>query len=103
VARPVVLVRYRPGVTGETARVVHVVTLPTDAHAGAVGAVCGAALLLEDIETVTPGVGMPCTVWVITHVAGASPAGELPVGGPDDAHAVGLAAGGSATNSGTGQ
>lgn len=53
-----VLVRYRPGVGGETARTVHVVQLPTDERAGAVGAVCGAALLLDDIETVTPWEGI---------------------------------------------
>ena len=33
VARPVMLVRYRPGVSGETARIVHVVPLPTDGRA----------------------------------------------------------------------
>ncbi len=56
-ARPVVLVRYRRGVTGETARTVHVVPLPTDGQAGAVGSLCGTALLLDDIETVNPGEG----------------------------------------------
>lgn len=65
-ARPVVLVRYRSGVTGETARVVHVVPLPTDEQAGTVGAMCGAVLALKDIETVTPGVGMPCLVCVVS-------------------------------------
>jgi hypothetical protein len=83
--RPVVLVRYRPGVTGETARVVHVVLLPIDDRAGAVGALCGAALLLHDIETVTPGQSMPCTVCVVNHVV---------TGGSDCAGAAGLAAGG---------
>jgi hypothetical protein len=65
--RPVVLVRYRPGVTGETARTVHMVPLPTDQDAGAVGALCGAALLLADIETVTPGQGMPCTLCLLNQ------------------------------------
>jgi hypothetical protein len=89
-ARPVVLVRYRPGVTGETARTVHVVPLPTDGQAGAVGALCGAALLLEDIETVSPGQGMPCTLCVVTQALG-----TLPAGSPDSAGA-GLAVGGVA-------
>ncbi|HEY6423749.1 MAG TPA: hypothetical protein VIY28_10980 [Pseudonocardiaceae bacterium] len=56
-ARPVALVRYCPGVVGETTRTVHVVPLPTDGQVGAVGALCGAALLLDDIETVIPGEG----------------------------------------------
>jgi hypothetical protein len=67
-ARPIMLVRYRPGVAGETARVVHLVPLPTDEQAGVVGALCGAALMVHDMETVTPGVGMPCTLCVVTHV-----------------------------------
>ncbi len=46
-ARPVVLVRYRPGVTGDTARAVRAVPLPTDGSAGAVGSVCGAALMQQ--------------------------------------------------------
>ncbi len=92
-ARPVVLVRYRPGVTEETARTVHVVPLPTDGPASAVGALCGAALLLDDIETVTPGQGMPCTVCLVTQALGTSPAGEPPAGSPGSAGA-GVAAGG---------
>ncbi len=59
-SRPVVLLRYRPGVVGETARTVHVVPLPpmgrraTDGQAGAVSALCGARLMLTDVEPVTP-------------------------------------------------
>ncbi len=95
VAGPVVLVRYRPGVVGETARVVHVVSLPTGEQAGVVGAVCGVTLLLEDIETLTPGVGMPCTVCLVHHaVMDATAAGEQPVGVLDGADAGGLAVGG---------
>lgn len=84
--RPIMLVRYRPGVA---ARVVHLVPLPTDERAGAVSAVCGTALMLEDIETLTPGVGMPCTACVATHAA----AGAPPADAPDDAGgpAVGVA------------
>jgi hypothetical protein len=81
-------------VVGETARVVHVVPLSTDAYAGAVGAVCGAGLPLEDIETVTPGQGMPCIVCVITHATRTPPNEEPPMDGPDNAATAGLAIGG---------
>lgn len=72
-ARPVTLVRYRPGVTGETARMVHLVPLPVGSPAGTVTALCGAPLRREDLEPVTPGQGMPCTVCVLSHVAGDPP------------------------------
>jgi hypothetical protein len=95
VAQPVMLVRYRPGVIGETARTVHVVPLPTaPGQAGAVGALCGAVLILDDIETVTPGLGMPCTVCIVNHVMGTTPIGEPPASSSDSAGA-GLAAGGA--------
>jgi hypothetical protein len=91
----VVLVRYRPGVVGETARTVHMVPLPTDGQAGAVGTLCGAVLLRNDLETVTPGQGMPCTVCVVNHtVTHATPIGGSPVGGAGCARA-GLAVGGA--------
>ena len=90
VARPVVLVRYRPGVIGETARTVHVVSLPTDERVGVVGALCGAALIVHDIEIVTPREGMPCTLCVLTQALGTVPPGE------SGADAAGLAAGGAA-------
>jgi hypothetical protein len=95
-ARAVMLVRYRLGVVGETARTVHVVPLPTDGQAGAVGALCGAALMVRDIETVGPGEGMPCILCVVNHVTSTTPAGEPPAGSPaDGADAAGLAAGGA--------
>jgi hypothetical protein len=80
-ARAVMLVRYRLGVVGETARTVHVVPLPTDGQAGAVGTLCGAALMVRDIETVGPGEGMPCIVCVVNHVTSTTPAGEEPPAG----------------------
>ncbi len=93
--RPVVLVRYRPGVVGETTRTVHVVPLPTDGQAGAVGALCGAALILDDIETVIPGEGMPCTLCLVTRATSTAPTGDPPPGNPaDDADTAGLATGG---------
>jgi hypothetical protein len=92
--RAVVLVRYRPGVVGQTARMVHVVVLPTVEHAGAVKALCGAVLLLSDMETVAPGEGMPCTVCVLDHLTRTIPTGKLPTGGSDTAGAADWAAGG---------
>ena len=94
-ARAVGLVRYRLDVVGETARMVHVVVLPTVERAGAVKALCGVALLLSDMETVAPGEGMPCTVCVITHVRSTTPIGEPPMPGSDTAGAAEWAAGGA--------
>ncbi|MGH3571945.1 MAG: hypothetical protein ACRDUW_08980, partial [Pseudonocardiaceae bacterium] len=55
-ARPMVLLRYRPGVVGEVSRIVHLVPLPPGAgETGAVGvALCGALLCLGQVEAVTP-------------------------------------------------
>ncbi len=51
--------------------------------------------MLDDIETVTPGEGMPCTVCFITHVTSTTPLGEPPT---DDSASASqqLAAGGAA-------
>lgn len=67
-AGPVVLVRYRPGVVGETARSVHVVPLTTGGRA--VRALCGAVLVLAEMDMVTPGEGMPCTACVLDRMSG---------------------------------
>ncbi|MGH4009973.1 MAG: hypothetical protein ACRDTH_17780 [Pseudonocardiaceae bacterium] len=88
-ARPVVLVRYRPGVTGQTARIVHLVYLPTDGQAGAVGALCGALLSLHHIETVTPGQDMPCRLCVVNHVTSTASTGEPPGVNPNGADTAG--------------
>ncbi len=72
-ARPVVLVRYRPGLAGPTVRTVHLVPLPVSGQAGAASALCGAVLRPEEIETVHPGQGMPCTPCMISQVAGTIP------------------------------
>ncbi len=95
-ARPVVLVRHRPDVTGETARIVHVVPLPTDGQARAVSALCGVLLRLHNIETVTPGQGMPCGLCVVNHVTRTAPTGEPPAANPDGADTARLATGGAA-------
>jgi hypothetical protein len=72
-ARPVMLVRYRTGVAGEMARTVHLVSLPVGSPAEAVTALCGTLLCRENVEPVTAGQGMPCTVCVLSHVAGDAP------------------------------
>jgi hypothetical protein len=93
-ARPVILVRYRPGVVGETARTVQVVPLPTDGQAGMLGALCGAVGMLTDMKTVIPGEGMPCTLCVVTLVTSTPAIGEPPAGSSAEGAGAGLAAGG---------
>lgn len=66
-ARPILLVRYRPGLTSATARVVHLMPLPSGGHPGTTSALCGALLRAEDIETVTPGQGVPCDRCMVSH------------------------------------
>lgn len=69
-ARPVVLLRYRSGVAGQTAHTVHLVPLPVGGPAGAAGvALCGVLLCPNQAETVTPGHGVPCSLCVISHVS----------------------------------
>ncbi|MGH3900827.1 MAG: hypothetical protein ACRDTA_21805 [Pseudonocardiaceae bacterium] len=71
--RLVTLVRYRPGVAGETARTVHLVPLPVEGLVGAATALCGTPLRREDVDPVPPGRGMPCMVCVLSHVTGDPP------------------------------
>ena len=76
------LVRYRPGVAGQTSRAVHLVPMP-DAHvAGTVGTLCGALLSVEKIEALSPGQGMPCTMCALHQIN--APAAEPPAGSPDN-------------------
>ena len=62
-----------------------------------VGVLCGAVLMVHDIEIVTLGAGMPCTMCVLTQALGTVPTGE------PDADAAGLAAGGSPIKGGAGR
>lgn len=71
--QPVMLVRYRPGVTGEATRIVHVVPLPIADQHDAVAALCGRRLLASEMEIVAPGRGMPCNPCLISQIS-ASPA-----------------------------
>ncbi len=70
--RPVALVRYRPGITGEASRVVHLMPLPfgTDEEAAAL---CGALLRPSEAEIVAVGQGMPCGHCLISQVASSPP------------------------------
>jgi hypothetical protein len=84
------LVRYRAGVTGQTARTVHLVTPPERGQAGALGTVCGSLMSVALIETVTAGQGMPCNECVIHQLSAMT---EHPVVRPDsddDGHGDGL-------------
>jgi len=83
VVLPVMLVRYRPGNTGQITRAVHLVPMPDRHVAGTVGTLCGAVLSLEDIETVNSGQGMPCTMCILNQVTAAAPTLVPPVGSPD--------------------
>ncbi|MGA9311247.1 MAG: hypothetical protein WBV74_12860 [Pseudonocardiaceae bacterium] len=76
--RPVVLVRQWPGVGGETSRMVHVVPLPLVGEAGV--ALCGALLCPDEVETVHPGHGVPCSLCLIRHISAGSP--PTPAGTP---------------------
>ncbi|MGH3869425.1 MAG: hypothetical protein ACRDQ4_25630 [Pseudonocardiaceae bacterium] len=72
--RPMVLLRYRPGITGEVTRTVHFVPLPSPDQARDAGtALCGVVLRPELVERVTPGQGMPCAPCIISHLATSPP------------------------------
>lgn len=72
-ARPVVLLRHRLGVVGDTSRMVHVVPLPLVGEAGVAGvALCGALLCPDEVETVHPGSGVPCSLCLISHISAAT-------------------------------
>lgn len=63
----IVLVRYLPGLVEETARTVHLVTVPGFAEqAGATAGLCGMLFRPEEIEVVSPGAGAPCTLCALS-------------------------------------
>ncbi len=74
------LVRYRAGVTGQTARTVHLVSLRDRCQAGTLGTLCGSLMSLALVETVTAGEGMPCNECIIHQLSAMS---EPPVARPD--------------------
>ncbi|MCA1697173.1 MAG: hypothetical protein LC749_22030, partial [Actinobacteria bacterium] len=84
--RSVMLVRYRAGVTGPTARTVHLVSLRDRCTAGVLDTLCGSLMPLDLVEAVTPGAGMPCSACVIHYVSAMAPAAvqqASPVRSPD--------------------
>ncbi|MGH3813153.1 MAG: hypothetical protein ACRDUV_11950 [Pseudonocardiaceae bacterium] len=76
-SRPVILVRYRPDVIG-TARTVHLAPLPDGGQPSALTALCGFLLPPEDIEQVSVGEGMPCTLCAVSQVSVLPPDETLP-------------------------
>ncbi len=89
---PVMLVRYRAGVTGQTARTVHLVAVPDQRVAGAVATLCGALLDLDEIEAGC-GQGMPCTMCLLNQVSATTPAVQAPGSSPANPAAELLGAG----------
>jgi hypothetical protein len=84
-ARPVVLLRYRPGVVGERGRMVHMMPLPGGGQMGV--ALCGALLRPDLVEMVTPGHGAPCTLCLVNHVSADPPLADTSASiPPADAH-----------------
>lgn len=69
-ARPVILLRHRPGHAGST---VHLAPLPADGRPGALTALCGNLLRPDDVEQVTPGEGAPCPLCMVSHVGTLAP------------------------------
>ncbi|MGH3711742.1 MAG: hypothetical protein ACRDRU_14535 [Pseudonocardiaceae bacterium] len=73
-ARPVMLLRYRSGVTGEAIRTVHFVPLPSEGQARDAGvALCGVVPRADLVEMVSPGQGMPCTPCMINYLGARIP------------------------------
>ncbi|HEX8935594.1 MAG TPA: hypothetical protein VF788_15695 [Pseudonocardiaceae bacterium] len=81
---PVMLVRYRAGVTGHTAHPVHLVPMPDQRVTGAVGTLCGALLDLEKIEVLSSSQGMPCTMCLLTQLNATTRAGQAPMGSSEN-------------------
>jgi hypothetical protein len=80
------LVRYRAGLTGQTARTVHLVSPWDRCAAGMVDTLCGSLMSLDSVEAVPSGAGMPCSACVINHVSAMAPAAvpqPCPVDSPD--------------------
>jgi len=83
------LVRYRPGVAGQSARAVHLIPMPDARVAGTVATLCGALLSLEKIEALSSGQGLPCMTCALRQVNATAPVVEPPAGSPDS-EATGL-------------
>ena len=65
----VLAARYRPGVGAQASHPVHLLPLPVRAADSAAGALCGALLSPQSLETVEPGQGTPCSMCVQQQAA----------------------------------
>lgn len=69
-ARPILLARSRPDHTGQATHSVHLIPLPLRSETpDTLGALCGTRLDADQIETVTPGEGAPCTLCLVIHIS----------------------------------
>lgn len=83
-ARPILLARSDPAHTGRATHPVHLIPLPLRSETSdTLGALCGARLDADEIETVTPGEGAPCTLCLVIHISD-SPAPPLTAPTPDN-------------------
>lgn len=71
--QPVMLARYRSGVTGQAARIVHLVPLPIGGGQRAANALCGQAVRPGEFEPVRPGSGAPCWLCLVNRQTGGPP------------------------------
>lgn len=60
--QPLLLVRQRAGVLGQSDRTVHLLPLPPDGATGVMAALCGGLLRLEEIEAADSGDDLRCQV-----------------------------------------
>jgi hypothetical protein len=60
--RPVILVRFKPGVVGESRRTIHVVPIPNGEVPIELTALCGQVFTPGAAERVNSPLGMPCDI-----------------------------------------
>src|ERR687885_619184 len=65
------LVRHQTGVLGHSDRTVHLLPAPADGTTGAVAALCGGLLRLDEVETVEPDQGLPCQLCLANQATAA--------------------------------
>jgi hypothetical protein len=73
--RPVILVRFRPGVVGERRRTIHVVPIPEgDVPPVELTALCGQVFRPGTAERLDSSLGMPCDIcFMVAAPLGAGP------------------------------
>lgn len=77
-ARNAVLVRRRPLEGAEPSGDVHLIPLPLSSGESVAIAICGAQLRPTEMETVSPGEGVWCTMCFVSHVTGSQPERTTP-------------------------